>query len=217
MHQPVLAKTFITFAGLILPIGETALIDKLHQLPVTGFVNEPKTKNMNRLILLLITILAVACSSDNQPEGKGEKSLEEIKSDGPIRNADIIRNPVSADTPIDTVNVAKIAFEEESYDFGEVDEGAVVVHTFSFTNTGKAPLLISSARSTCGCTVPDWPKEPVPPGEKGKIEVKFNTQGKKNRQTKPITIVANTYPATSKIFVQGFVQPAEGAPEKPVQ
>ncbi|MCB0558116.1 MAG: DUF1573 domain-containing protein [Lewinellaceae bacterium] len=171
---------------------------------------------MNRFILLFSLLLAFGCNN-SQPEGKGEKSLEEIKSDGPIRNADIIRNPVSADTPIDTVNVAKIAFEEESYDFGEVDEGAVVVHTFQFTNTGKAPLLISSARSTCGCTVPDWPKEPIPPGENGKIEVKFNTRGKKNKQTKPVTIVANTYPATSKIFLQGFVQPAEGAPGQPTQ
>ena len=112
MHQPVLAKTFITFAGLILAMGKIAFIDRLQELLVTGFVIEPKTKSMNRIILLLITILAVACSSDSQPEGKGEKSLEEIKSDGPIRNADIIRNPVSADTPIDTVNVAKIAFED---------------------------------------------------------------------------------------------------------
>ena len=66
MHQPVLAKTFITFAGLILAMGKIAFIDRLQELLVTGFVIEPKTKSMNRIILLLITILAVACSSDSQ-------------------------------------------------------------------------------------------------------------------------------------------------------
>ena len=168
---------------------------------------------MNRLLLLALALLAFGCSNGGQSAAGNEKSLEEIKSDGPIRNSDIIRNPVSANEPVDTVNVAKIAFEQETFDFGEVDEGAVVQHTFNFVNTGKAPLLISSARSTCGCTVPEWPKEPVPPGERGQIEVKFNTQGKKNKQTKPVTIVANTYPATSKVFLQGFVRPAEDTPE----
>ncbi len=163
---------------------------------------------MNRFILLATILVAVACSNDNQSGAQSEKSLQEIKGDGPIRNSDIIRSPVSANEPIDTVNVAKIAFEEETYDFGEVDEGAVVEHVFRFTNTGKAPLLISSARSTCGCTVPEWPREPIPPGESGQIEVKFNTQGKKNKQAKPVTIVANTYPATSKVFLQGFVRPS---------
>ena len=166
---------------------------------------------MNRFILLAVVLAAVACS--NTPQTVSEKSLEEIKSDGSIRNSEIIRSPVSANEPLDTVNVAKMAFEEEDFDFGEVDEGAVVEHTFHFINTGKAPLLISSARSTCGCTVPEWPKEPIGPGESGKIEVKFNTRGKKNKQTKPITIVANTYPATSKVFIRGFVHPAEGGQE----
>lgn len=163
---------------------------------------------MNRFILLATIFLAVSCSNDKQPGGQGEKSLPEIKSDGPIRTSDIIRSPVSANEPIDTVNVAKITFEEENYDFGEVDEGAIVDHVFRFTNTGKAPLLISGARSTCGCTVPEWPKEPIPPGVSGEIKVKFNTQGKKNKQTKPVTIVANTYPATSKVFLEGFVRPS---------
>lgn len=168
---------------------------------------------MNRFILLALAAFAFACNSDKQPEGAAEKSLEEIKSEGPIRNSDIIRNPVSANQPLDTVNVARITFEEETYDFGEVDEGTVVEHTFRFTNTGKAPLLINSARSTCGCTAPEWPKEPIPPGESGAIQVKFNTQGKKNKQTKPVTVVANTYPYATKVFLQGFVRPSEGTQE----
>jgi hypothetical protein len=100
---------------------------------------------------------------------------------GPIRNSDIIRNPVSAKEPIDTVNVAKIEFEETEHDFGVVGEGVIIEHVFKFTNTGKMPLIINSARSTCGCTVPEWPKDPIPPGEGGEISVRFNTKGKKKQ------------------------------------
>lgn len=166
---------------------------------------------MKRIMLLIgIAVATLSCNSSNQPDATSEKSVEEIKSQGPISNADIIRSPVTADEPIDTVNVAKIEFEETSFDFGEVKEGAIVEHSFSFTNTGKTPLLINNARSTCGCTVPDWPKEPIPPGEKGGISVRFDTHNKHNQQSKPITITANTYPATSRVFLSGFVHPADG-------
>lgn len=155
-------------------------------------------------------ILLWGCANDSgQPGAVSEKSVEEIKQDGPIRNADIIRSPVSANEPLDTVNVAKMTFEETRYDFGEVQEGDIVEHVFAFTNTGKSPLIINSARSTCGCTVPEWPKEPIAPGESGVINVRFNTKNKKNKQTKPVTITANTYPTTTKVFVTGFVNPAE--------
>jgi len=155
-------------------------------------------------------LLLWGCANEGgQPDSVSEKSVEEIKQDGPIRNSDIIRNPVSANEPLDTVNVAKMTFEEPRFDFGEVQEGEVVEHVFEFTNTGQSPLIINSARSTCGCTVPEWPKEPIPPGESGVINVRFNTKNKKNKQTKPVTITANTYPTTTKVFVTGFVNPAE--------
>lgn len=161
----------------------------------------------NLLIILLLGSLMAACQN-NLNKGP-EKSIDEIKSLGQINNADIIRNPVTANEPQDTVNVAKIAFAETAFDFGEVKEGEVVTHTFSFTNTGKVPLLISNARSTCGCTVPSWPKEPIPPGEGGVLEVRFNTKNKKNKQSKPVTITANTYPATTKVYLNGFVKASE--------
>jgi hypothetical protein len=122
-----------------------------------------------------------------------------------IGQADIIRSPVSANRPLDTVNVAKLSFDEPTFDFGTVSEGAVIEHTFSFTNTGKVPLLISNARSTCGCTVPEWPETPIDPGEAGEITVRFDTKNKSQLQVKPVTITANTYPSTSKIYLQGVV------------
>ncbi len=150
-------------------------------------------------------LLLTACNNSTS-ELKEEKSIEEIEADGKITNSDIIRNPVSSDNSIDTVNVAKMTFDEEEFDFGEVAQGDVVEHVFKFTNTGKVPLLISNARSTCGCTVPEWPKELIEPGERGEVMVKFDTRGKSNEQQKPVTIMANTYPTTNKVLLKGFVR-----------
>ena len=82
----------------------------------------------------------------------------------------------------------------------------MVEHTFSFTNQGKVPLLITDARSTCGCTVPEWPRQPIAPGQVAEISVRFDTQQKFNQQNKPVTITANTLPAQTTIYLRGFVK-----------
>lgn len=161
-----------------------------------------------RLMLFVLFMGLIASSCQNQAIQGDEKSVDEIMDASKITNSSIVRNPVSANDPTDTVNVAKIEFEEDSYDFGEVDEGEVVTHVYKFTNTGKVPLVINNARSTCGCTVPSWPKDPIPPGEGGEIEVRFNTKNKKEKQQKPVTITANTYPSNTKVFLSGYVNPS---------
>lgn len=153
-----------------------------------------------------VWLLLLFCFSACEGDSNAEKSIEEIQAEGKISS--IIRSPITATGNQDTVNVAKMDFEELSFDFGEVNEGDIVKHTFSFTNTGKVPLIINDAHSTCGCTVPKWPKEPIPPGKKGKIQVEFNTKNKPNKQEKGVTLNANTYPSVSKVFLKGFVVPA---------
>lgn len=157
--------------------------------------------------LLFICLLAGAFWACDNETADGKK-IEEVEATGKISS--IIRNPESADGTVDTVNVAKLTFAETRFNFGEIDEGGVVKHTYKFTNTGKVPLIISDARSTCGCTVPEWPKEPIAPGENGEIFVKFDTKNKKNKQSKPVTITANTYPSQTQIHLDGFVNPAPG-------
>lgn len=153
-----------------------------------------------KLKYILFALFAIGLASCK--EEASDNKLEEIQTEGQISS--IIRNPISLNNQ-DTINVAKMTFEETEYHFGEVDEGAIVKHTFRFENTGKAPLLIGNARSTCGCTIPEWPEEPVLPGEKGEIYVEFNTANKKDFQSKPVTITANTFPSQTRILVKGRV------------
>jgi len=150
-----------------------------------------------------LCLLLSGCQQNISPNS--EKSVEEIMVSDKISNADLIRNPTSANEPEDTVNIARMVFAEEEYDFGKVVEGEVVTYVFHFTNEGKMPLVITSARSTCGCTVPQWPDRPVAPGESGEINVRFNTAGKKGWQKKPINVTANTYPSVTTVNVVGEV------------
>lgn len=112
---------------------------------------------------------------------------------------------VSSAVPEDQLPV--MAFSEMEYDFGTIDEGDIVDYTFTFTNTGKTPLVINKATATCGCTVPKWPKEPIPAGAKGEIEVKFDSKNKPQQQTKYININANTKPEVTRLTIKGFVTP----------
>jgi uncharacterized protein DUF1573 len=160
------------------------------------------------IFLFIVISLTFSCTNEkvNTPK-KEEKVVEEIKAGDRIQ--DIIRNPVSLNQDIDTTNLAKLVFEEKRFDFGTVNEGDIVRHEYKFTNEGNVPLLITNAKSTCGCTIPEWPKDPIGPGEKGVINVRFDTKHKTNRQGKPITITANTYPRETILQLKGFVTPKD--------
>lgn len=108
-----------------------------------------------------------------------------------------------------------IEFEETQYDFGTILQGEIVRHVFTFTNTGEEALLLSSARGSCGCTVPRWPVEPIAPGETASITVEFDSKGKKGKQSKKITLIGNTYPPQTFIYLNGEVEVPEDGPVQP--
>lgn len=112
----------------------------------------------------------------------------------------------SPETKNSIIDGSEITFEKKVHDFGTISEGEVVEHTFKFTNTGDTDLIISNASASCGCTIPDWPKEPIAPGKQGKIKVKFNSNGKKDMITKDITILANTDPVKTILQIKVFVE-----------
>lgn len=98
-----------------------------------------------------------------------------------------------------------ISFDDTEFNFGQAVSGEKVWHTYTFTNTGSKPFIISNAKGSCGCTVPEWPKEPIMPGESGEIFAVFNTKNKKGNQTKMITITGNTNPPQTLLYVKGEV------------
>lgn len=144
-------------------------------------------------ILMLSAALLMGCGNDEQV------------------STDLVTNPNTADSADPNANLAKISFEREIHDFGKITQGERVETAFAFTNTGEADLIISSAKGSCGCTVPEWPKEPIPPGGKGEIKVQFNSEGKSGEQHKQVTIVANTQPSTNVVALKGEIITPETA------
>lgn len=114
--------------------------------------------------------------------------------------------------PKDTINVAKIVFEKTTHDYGKIAHGSDGTCSFSFKNTGKLPLVLSNVASSCGCTVPSWTKEPVLPGEKGEIKVKYNTNNV-GVISKAITVTSNALTPSVILKIAGEVKPAVQATE----
>ena len=103
---------------------------------------------------------------------------------------------------------AKITFESPRYDFGYIQEAeGVVTHSFEFTNSGNAPLIIIDTRSTCGCTASHFTKEPIAPNGKGTIDVQFNPKGRPGAFRKEIKVYTNASKAAVKLIIEGVVVP----------
>ncbi len=113
--------------------------------------------------------------------------------------------------PVNNGPKTTLAFEEMEHDFGTIEQNSRNPKVFSFTNTGSEPLIISNAKGSCGCTVPNYPREPIAPGETGEIEVVYSPGTQKNQQTKTVTITANTEPATTVLRIKANVNPGEEA------
>lgn len=148
---------------------------------------------MNKLLVLLLIL-----SSLNSCE------ITDQRREGDV-DAGIINVPVSEEG-VDVENMPKFEFENEVYEFGKISQGEKVSHSFRFKNSGVSDLVINKVEGSCGCTVmKGWPKHPVKPGEMGKIDVVFDSNGKKGIQNKTISVVANTYPSTTVISLKGEV------------
>jgi len=103
-----------------------------------------------------------------------------------------------------SINSQEFKFEQETIDYGKIIKGSEGERTFVFTNIGDAPLIIQSIKSSCGCTVPKKPENPIMPGEKGEIKVSYDTK-RVGGFSKSITITSNTKNAVKVIKIKGFV------------
>ncbi len=101
----------------------------------------------------------------------------------------------------------QISIEEMSFDFGDITQGDKVEHVFAFENTGTAPLILTNVQTTCGCTVPKWPREPIPPGEKAEILVKFDSTGKIGKVNKVVKIISNAVTPIAQVTITTNILP----------
>ncbi|MBK6611264.1 MAG: DUF1573 domain-containing protein [Sphingobacteriales bacterium] len=167
------------------------------------------------LVLAVVAIFAVACNQSGASSGEKTGDAAATQNTTTPGGETAATPPATpAEDAVDP-NLPKTTIEFEGgmeHDWGNIKEGEVVNHTFKFKNTGKEPLIISSAKGSCGCTVPSFPKEPIAPGATSEIKVEFNSKGKKNQQTKTVTINANTDPNPTRLTIKSNVIPDPNAP-----
>lgn len=130
-----------------------------------------------------------------------------------------ISAPINTTTPPEptvqlSANRAKtnVNFKEMNHDFGIIQQDSKNTKIFKFTNTGAEPLIIEDAKGSCGCTVPNYPKEPIKPGDTGEIEVIYSPGKQQGSQAKTITITANTDPITTTLNISANVEVTNAAP-----
>ncbi len=145
-------------------------------------------KLVNNIIIASSLIFALSC---------GQNGSKEVSTND-------VQNTNSADGK-SNASLPDIKFEEETHDFGRITQGEKVSYSFKFKNTGGTSLIISSASGSCGCTVPEYPKKPILPGEEASINVVFSSEGKSGMVEKSISMVTNCEPSTKIIYIKADI------------
>jgi hypothetical protein len=176
----------------------------------------------NNVIKFMVVVLAVAFTACN--DRNAEKKIAELESRlKELEGKKTVSSPITPATqPIQDEKpegpLPTFTFNTTEHDFGTINEGQVVEYTYSFKNTGQAPLIIQNAQGSCGCTVPEWSKEPVPVGGTGFVKAKFDSNGKPNVQNKTVTVTANTWPKQTVLRFKAMVTPkGSGGDSGPVK
>lgn len=171
-------------------------------------------KYMSFMLVLLATIsLGLTSCQDASKDAVKDQARQELESTNASAVTTSNTTPTAAaeEEVVPTGPLTVIEFAETKHEFGAIDQGEKVAHTFTFKNTGNEPLVLSNVKPSCGCTTPSWTKEPIAPGEMGSIDVEFDSKGKTGKQTKTVTVTANTEPAKTVLTFSGEVIKPEDA------
>ncbi len=164
----------------------------------------------NKFVYLFaaVAIMATSCNESATSKIKESAEGEMIVADEPALN------PVQKETPIEVTETSVatdgkpvMAFENEVHDFGNLKSGANANYSFKFTNKGDADLLITNAQGSCGCTVPEYPKEPIKPGESGQIKVAYSSGSQQGQQSKTVTLTTNSAKGLERLTIKANVEP----------
>jgi hypothetical protein len=117
---------------------------------------------------------------------------------------DIIYFPDADNVDMDQLPI--LSFKDTLFEFGTILEGEIIDRVYEFENTGKVPLVLTRVEPSCGCTIAkDWPRDPIAPGESGKISISFDSNQRIGIQNKSITVIANTYPSSTMLYLKGNI------------
>ena len=146
-------------------------------------------KRLSNILFIFAMFLAMtACNQDN-----GHLST------------DLINNPSSADEKSNKEQQPKIVFKNTEHDFGKVIDGEIVTYSFEFTNKGDGDLVITSVDADCGCTVAEYPEKPLKPGEKGYIDLQFDSKHRQGFNHKTATVLTNAVPNKVQLDIKAKV------------
>jgi Protein of unknown function (DUF1573) len=173
-------------------------------------------------VLTLVTVFALtSCKEKSADEANAAPATDSTAMAAtPVTDpAAAMADPAAAAaTPVPTGPLTTLKFDQDTYDWGKVMDGEKVTHVFKFKNTGTEPLIISNAKGSCGCTVPEWPKDAIAPGKSGEIKVVFDSKGKGavggKEDSKRVTVTANTDPVDTYLTIKGKVDKKEDAAGK---
>ena len=164
------------------------------------------------MALLAVAFLASCQTASNADRDAAREQIETQQQPVQPANNSAVQQPTQAEPAVPAGPTTEMTFSETTFDFGTIQEGEKVAHTYAFTNSGNEPLILSNAKGSCGCTVPKWPREPIPPGGTGEITVEFNSKNKKGKRNQKVTITANTNPPQTFIYLTGDVAGGDAAP-----
>jgi len=171
---------------------------------------------LSSIAIIISLFILSACKSEGNKTSEKNNVLTTSESLNPT---DTIADSTAIKTSVTLPDDKKttIYFPKDTYDFGKITESDVVTHVFSFTNSGDEVLVLRTVRGSCGCTVPEYSKKPIPPGEKGEIKVTFDSKGRNGPNTKGIFVEANTEPELTILKITTDVMPKEKKKLQPTQ
>jgi hypothetical protein len=161
------------------------------------------------IMVALLAAIVTACK-DKEAEKKIaalEARLSEIEGKGGAISPSVTPTQTPEPELKPEGPLPAIQFEKVEHDFGTIKEGEKVSYTYKFTNTGEAPLIIQSAQPTCGCTVSDYTKDPIPVGGTGFVTANFDSNARTGVQNKTVTVTANTWPSQTVLSFKAMVTP----------
>ncbi len=160
-----------------------------------------KFKKILSIAMLLFSIAFISCGDGDEV---AQKANDEVLNDSETLSTNLVNNPSSA-TEADMENAARLVFTDTVHDFGNLTDGEVVEYEFEYKNAGKKEIIITNAKGSCGCTVPEYDTKPIAPGATGSMKVTFDSKGKIGYNEKKVDITTNGFPQKYMLVILATV------------